>query len=116
ILSALGEEVQTVDGFVVEHGLEIRVMRDDASAFQGALAARGLRRMISVTIPHALAAPYIVSRSDIAALLPRRLAAAFAGPCRLKLFEPPYASPPFEMTALWQKGHGDQSAVAWFRT
>ncbi|MBX6322206.1 MAG: LysR family transcriptional regulator [Rhodospirillaceae bacterium] len=115
ILSALGDEVPTVDGFVVEHGLEIRVMRDDASAFQSALAARGLPRMIALTIPHALAAPWIVGRSDVAALLPRRLATVFEGPCRLKLFDPPYPSPPFEWMALWHKGRGDQPAMAWFR-
>ncbi len=115
ILSALGQEVQTIDGYVVEHGLEIRVVRDDASAFQSALAARGLPRMIALTVPHALAAPWIVSRSDMAALLPRRLAVAFEGPCRLRLFEPPYPSPPFEWMALWHKGRGDQPELAWFR-
>jgi DNA-binding transcriptional LysR family regulator len=72
--------------------------------------------MIALTIPHALAAPSIVGASDMAALLPHRLAAAFAEMHRLKLFKPPYPSPAFEVTALWHQGHGSRPAVAWLRT
>jgi DNA-binding transcriptional LysR family regulator len=116
ILSSVGDDVAAIDGYVLDHGLELRVTRDDASAFQGALAARGLRRTIALTVPHALAAPAIVERSDLAALLPRRLAASFAPQHRLKLFKPPYPSPELEAQALWHRGHASQPAVAWFRT
>jgi len=50
-----------------------------------------------------------------AAPLPRRLAAAFADQYRLKLFEPPYASPPFDIMALWHRDHGTEPAIAWLR-
>ena len=43
----------------------------------------------------------------MAAPLPRRLAAAFANGYRLKLFEPPYTSPPFDIMALWHRDHGE---------
>jgi DNA-binding transcriptional LysR family regulator len=115
VIAATGEDERAIEGYVVEHGLERLVTRSDAGVLQGALAARGLRREIAVTTPHFLAALAAVSQSDIAALLPRRLATAFVGRYRLALFEPPYPSPPFDLMSLWHREHGDQPAIAWLR-
>ncbi len=116
VIAATGEDERAIEGYVVDHGLERLVTRSDAGSLQGALAARGLRRNVAVTTPHLLAALAAVSQSDIAALLPRRLAMALMGRYRLVLFEPPYPSPPFEMMSLWHREQGDQPAVAWLRT
>ena len=115
VVAATGEDENAIDGYVIDHGLERLVTRSDAGSLQGALAGRGLRRNVAVTTPHFLAALAAVSQSDIAALLPRRLATAFIGRYRLLLFEPPYPSPPFEIMSLWHREHGDQPAVAWLR-
>jgi DNA-binding transcriptional LysR family regulator len=115
IISATGEDEQAVAGYVVDHGLERLVMRSEVGLLQGALAARGLTRVVGLTTPHFLAALAVVSQSDMAAPLPRRLAAAFAGVYRLKLFEPPYTSPPFEIMALWHREHGSEPATLWLR-
>jgi DNA-binding transcriptional LysR family regulator len=115
VIAATGEDERAIEGYVVDHGLERLVTRSDAGVLQGALAARGLRREIAVMTPHFLAALAAVSRSDIAALLPRRLAAAFIGRYRLALFDPPYQSPPFEVMSLWHRENGDQPAIAWLR-
>jgi DNA-binding transcriptional LysR family regulator len=115
IISATGEDEHAVDGYVIDHGLERLVTRSELGLLQGALAARGLRRVIGLTTPHFLAALAVVSQSDMAAPLPRRLAAAFADRYRLKLFEPPYPSPPFDIMALWHRDHGEERAIAWLR-
>jgi DNA-binding transcriptional LysR family regulator len=115
IISATGEDEHAVDGFVSDHGLERLVTRSEVGLLQGALAARGLRRVVGLTTPHFPAALAVVSRSDMAAPLPRRLAQAFAGQYRLKLFEPPYPSPPFDIMGLWRRDHGDEPAIAWLR-
>jgi DNA-binding transcriptional LysR family regulator len=115
VIAATGEDERAIEGYVVDHGLERLVTRNDAGVLQGALAARGLRREIAVTTPHFLAALAAVSHSDIAALLPRRLANSFAGLYRLALFDPPYQSPPFEVMSLWHRENGDQPAIAWLR-
>ena len=116
IISATGEDEQAVDGYVVDHGLERLVTRSEVGLLQGALAAHGLRRVIRLTTPHFLAALAVVSQSDMAAPLPRRLAAAFADQYRLRLFDPPYPSPPFDIMALWHRDHGDEPAIAWLRS
>jgi DNA-binding transcriptional LysR family regulator len=115
VIAATGEDERAIEGYVVDHGLERLVTRSDAGVLQGALAARGLRRDIAVTTPHFLAALAAVNNSDIAALLPRRLATAFVGIYRLALFDPPYESPPFEVMSLWHRENGDQPAIAWLR-
>jgi DNA-binding transcriptional LysR family regulator len=115
IISATGEDEQAVAGYVVDHGLERLVMRSEVGLLQGALAARGLSRAVVLTTPHFFAALAVVSHSDMAAPLPRRLAVAFAGAYSLRLFEPPYASPPFEIMALSHREHGNEPAVRWLR-
>lgn len=115
IISATGEDERAVDGYVSDHGLERLVTRSEVGLLQGALAARGLHRVIRLMTPHFQAALAVVSRSDMAAPLPRRLAAAFADQYRLKLFEPPYPSPPFEIMALRHRDHGAEPAIAWLR-
>jgi DNA-binding transcriptional LysR family regulator len=116
VISATGEDEQAVDGYVVDHGLERLVARSEIGALRGALAAHGLRRIVSLATPHFLAALAVISHSDIAAPMPRRLATAFAGAYRLKLFEPPYPSPAFEVMALWHRAHGDDPAIVWLRS
>lgn len=116
VVTATGEDEHAIDGFVTDQGLERMVTRSDNGLLQGALAARGLNRTIAVTTPHFSAALAAVTRSDIAALLPRRLATAFMGLYRLALFEPPYPSPPFEVMALWHREAGDQPAIAWLHS
>jgi DNA-binding transcriptional LysR family regulator len=115
IISATGEDEQAVAGYVVDHGLERLVMRSEVGLLQGALAARGLSRAVGLTTPHFLPALAVLSRSDMAAPLPRRLAIAFAGAYRLRLFEPPYTSPPFEIMALSHREHGNEPAILWLR-
>ena len=115
IISATGEDEHAIAGYVVDHGLERMVMRSEVGLIQGALAARGLSRVVGLTTPHFFAALSVISHSDMAAPLPRRLATAFAGVYHLKLFEPPYASPPFEIMALWHREHGNEPAIVWLR-
>jgi DNA-binding transcriptional LysR family regulator len=115
IISATGEDEQAVAGYVVDHGLERLVMRSEVGLLQGALAARGLSRIVTLTTPHFFSALAVVSQSDMAAPLPRRLAVAFAGMYRLRLLEPPYVSPPFEIMALWHREHGSEPAIRWLR-
>src|SRR6185437_12691423 len=115
VISATGEDERAIDGYVVDHGLERLVTRSDAGILQGALAARGLRRAVAVTTPHFLAAAAMVRNTDLAALMPRRLAVSFANLYGLKLVDPPYPSPPFEIMSIWHREFGDQPAVAWVR-
>src|SRR5580704_14023423 len=70
IISATGEDEHAINGYVSDHGLERLVTRSEVGLLQGALAARGLRRVVGLTTPHIPAALAVVSQSDMAAPLP----------------------------------------------
>jgi len=115
LVIATGEEGRAVDGLVAEGGIERRVVLDDGGAFAEAMAARGWRRLTGMTMQDTLSALAIVARSDMTALVPRRLAVALAAQYGLKLFEPPYAAEPIEMEALWRRDLSDSPALDWLR-
>jgi DNA-binding transcriptional LysR family regulator len=112
---ATAEEAHAVDGRVLEGGLERRVILDDRGAFDEALAINGWRRATALTVQDTHSALAIVSQSDMAALVPRRMASVFAAQYGLKLFEPPYAAEPIAIEALWRRDLGDSPSLDWLR-
>jgi DNA-binding transcriptional LysR family regulator len=112
IIIAQVEQGEVVDGTVIDGGLERRAIWDDG-AVQRAFAAQGKRRPVALTAPDAHSALAIVSRTDMIAFVPRRLALAFQ-PMGLTLMEPPYPSPSNAMSLLWRRDH-DSAALAWLR-
>src|SRR5437870_2935231 len=67
IISASGEDEHALHGSVMDHGLERLVTRSEIGLLQGALAARGLRRVIGLPTPHFMAPLAVASQSDMAA-------------------------------------------------
>jgi DNA-binding transcriptional LysR family regulator len=109
------EDAQAIDGFVTENGLERRVQQDDGGALQNALAAIGRRRTVALTVPDTHAALAVVEGSDMAALVPRRVATPAINRYRLKLFDPPYPSPGMTITMIWHRQQESHPAIAWLR-
>jgi len=107
--SPVGEDAETRRAVVTQASWE------DAGAFEAALAGRGLRRRVGVTVPDTYSALAVASRSDMATLAPRRLALLSAQSGRLALIEPPYPSPPVEVTLLYLRERLNEPAVAWMR-
>jgi len=94
----------------------LRSSWEDRGAFESELAKRGLTRQVSITVPDTYAALAVVARSDMAALVPRRLALLSSQSGRLKLIEPPYESPAIDVTLLYRRDRTADPAVAWMRT
>ena len=112
IILAQVEDAQAVDGAVTDNGLERRAIWDDNSV-QQALAAQGRQRTVALTVPDSHSALSIVSRTDMVAFVPRRLALTFAK-FGLKLLDPPYPAPGASLSLLWRRDH-DSSALVWLR-
>lgn len=100
---------------VVDRGPTAPASWEDASAFAGALAARGLTRRIGVSVPDSYSALSIVARSDMVTLIPRRLALLSAQSGRLKLIEPPYPSPAVDISLVFLKERLVEPAITWMR-
>jgi DNA-binding transcriptional LysR family regulator len=114
VLTAVAED-QAVDGRISEGGLERWVIWDDRGALDEALTASGQVRQIGLIVPDATSALSVVSRTDMIALVPRRLGCALARPFGLKLFDPPYPSRTGAVEALWRRDLGDSPAIDWLR-
>jgi DNA-binding transcriptional LysR family regulator len=117
IVLAAGDPSQvTADGFVVEEGLELRAMRTDDEPLRSAFASLKKERIIRMSVPDSPTALAVAGSTDIAALVPLRLAQSLALSYRVRLFNPPYASAPSQMILVWHRSYGEQSAVAWLRS
>ena len=92
-----------------------RASWEDSGAFAAALAARGLTRRVGVSVPDTFTALAIASRTDMATLIPRRLALLSAQSGRVKLIEPPYESPSVEISLLYLKDRLAEPAIVWMR-
>jgi DNA-binding transcriptional LysR family regulator len=113
LVVAAADAADMIQGSVLEHGVERRVAMDD-NVLSDELAARGLDRVVALTLPDMHSALAIVARSDMATAAPRGLAQVFGEALGLKTMEPPYPSPPRDIVALWRKDH-DGPALQWLR-
>ena len=88
---------------------------EDAGALEAAMAAQGLRRRVGVTVSGTASAIAVVARSDMMALVPRRLALAAAESGRLQLIDPPYQSPVVEVHLVYRRDRLSDPSTAWMR-
>jgi DNA-binding transcriptional LysR family regulator len=100
-----------VDG----RGFALRASWEDAGAFETALSGQSLSRRVGVTVPDTYSALAVTTRSDMPALIPRRLAKLSAQSGRLALLAPPYQSPSINVTLLYLRDRLAEPAVTWMR-
>jgi DNA-binding transcriptional LysR family regulator len=92
-----------------------RASWEDAGAFEAALAGHGLTRRVGATVPDNYTALAMAARTDMATLVPRRLALLSAQGGRVKIVDPPYDSPPVDIGLLYLKDRLADPPIAWLR-
>jgi DNA-binding transcriptional LysR family regulator len=95
-------------------GLVMRASWEDAGALDLALASQGLTRQVGVSVPDTYAALAVAARTDMATLVPRRLARTWTAG-RLKLIEPPYPSPQVDIALILLRDRLEEPPIAWMR-
>jgi DNA-binding transcriptional LysR family regulator len=78
-----------------------------------ALAALGRTRHVRLAVPHFLLVPEILTRSDMIAVLPERLARGYGE--RFRVFDLPFELAPFTIMAVWHERTHRDPALAWLR-
>jgi DNA-binding transcriptional LysR family regulator len=78
-----------------------------------ALAAVGRRRTVRLSVPHFLLVPEIVTRSDLMAVIPERLARVHAE--RLRILELPFELAPLIIAEVWHERTHRDPAHVWLR-
>jgi DNA-binding transcriptional LysR family regulator len=81
--------------------------------YEAALAAKSLRQRIGVSVPDIYSAMAVAARSDMATLLPRRLAKMSENLGALALIEPPHPTPDLQMSILMLRERRNEPALAW---
>lgn len=85
------------------------------SIVDDALAELGKQRDIALVVPHFLMAPLIVAETDLALLLPARIARRYAELLPVVLLPPPLPLSAFTIAQVWhERSHGDP-AHGWLR-
>jgi DNA-binding transcriptional LysR family regulator len=73
------------------------------------------RPRVTLTIPHFMAAPVIVSQSDYVVTVPSRLARMFAGFPGIRVIEPPIRIASIEIKQHWHERYHHDPANKWIR-
>jgi DNA-binding transcriptional LysR family regulator len=94
--------------------LKRRSPLQDRGEFEHELSRRGLARRVAVVAPDSYTALAVVSRSHMAALVPRRLAERAALHRLLKILDPPYESPSNTVGVLSMRSRAGDPAQTWF--
>jgi DNA-binding transcriptional LysR family regulator len=75
----------------------------------------GVRRRVVMTIPHISAAPLIVARTDLVAVIAERIARFYAAEFDIMLFDPPIELPEFTISALTSTARAADPALQWLQ-
>jgi DNA-binding transcriptional LysR family regulator len=87
---------------------------EDADLVDAALAARGLRRRLGVTVSDTTTAMSVVARSDMIAIAPRRLAMLAAEGGRVQIIEPDNPGL-VQIQLVYRRDRVSEPAIAWMR-
>jgi DNA-binding transcriptional LysR family regulator len=85
------------------------------AAVERAFAAQKQHRRVALTIPHFMALPIIVARTNYIVTVPRRLALAFEGFPGIRIVEPPIRIEPFDIRQHWHERYHHDPANRWMR-
>jgi DNA-binding transcriptional LysR family regulator len=80
-----------------------------------ALAERGRKRRVVLTLPQFYSVGLAVAAGELIAAVPVQFARAYAKELGLALYEPPFSMPVPEISLYWHKRHDDDAAHRWLR-
>ena len=91
--------------------------RGDATGFIDEPLAQvtGRRRRVAMTIPHVLAVPSIIARTDLVTVIAERIARLYARELGLVVFEPPIKLPEFTINMLTSAARAGDPGLQWLQ-
>ncbi|MBR7801735.1 LysR family transcriptional regulator [Undibacterium sp. FT137W] len=80
-----------------------------------AMEKAGMIARASFTVPHFASVPYIVSTTDLIAIVPQKLASSAAAPFRLQYCKPPLKLPSLQTNIFWHRRFAQDEGNQWLR-
>lgn len=105
----------TIERFVRLSHLLVSPENDQFGHVDAALAKRGLRRRLGLTLPQMYAAPMLVARSNLIATVLAGVVAASGHAHALRVLEPPLALDPVPFVLAWHRRNDVHPAQRWLR-
>jgi len=105
----------TLEEFLTEGHVMISPSGRVPGVVDKALEQRKRKRRVAVTLPHFLAAPAIVARTDYVMTIARTVALQLAQIYKLRIFAPPMRLDGFEVVMAWHPRSEADAAVRWLR-
>jgi DNA-binding transcriptional LysR family regulator len=89
---------------------------DEHGFVDEALAKRGLRRRVAVTVPNVYLSPRLVAETGMISHLPRRIAAEMVLGYDLVMLPPPVALPEWHIDMYWGAASASEPTTSWIRS
>jgi DNA-binding transcriptional LysR family regulator len=109
---------QTVDleTYVATPHILATLAGDDRGVVDEALAKRGLRRRVAVTVPNIYLIPRLVADTGMISHLPRRIAAEMVLGHDLVMSPPPVPLPEWHIDMYWGAASASEPTTSWIRS
>lgn len=79
------------------------------------LRNQGVSRNFSIELDNVWSVPFVVSRSNLLATIPERIAFVFKEFCQLNVFTMPFDMPNYQVNIVWHRRAQSDPAHAWLR-
>lgn len=103
----------TIEAFAALSHLLVSQRGEPFGSVDGALREMGLSRRIAITVPHFMAAPFIVAGTDLVAVMAERVARRLADAAGVAVYDEPLAMPPWTVGLVRLKEAPDDPAIDW---
>jgi DNA-binding transcriptional LysR family regulator len=110
---AVGERL-SLDTYLALNHLLVSSKGDPEGKVDGLLVRRGLRRRVSITVPHFLLVPRILPGTRLIATIAERVVTRWKGP-GLRYLEPPIEIDGFDVHMAWDRRRDNDPALVWLR-
>jgi DNA-binding transcriptional LysR family regulator len=105
----------TLDQFLAEGHILISPPGRPPGVVDSALARLKRTRRVMVTLPHFLAAPAIIAKTDYVMTIAHRIALQLCRAYELRMFPPPVRMNGFDVVMAWHPRAEAEAGVAWLR-
>lgn len=112
----LANKEMTIEEYCQYQHILITLGGNHLGAVDVALAKKGYQRDVALRLPHFIAAPHIVSKTDLLLTLPASIAQHLAKDLGLVLKAPPVELEGFEFYMVWHARQHNNQAHRWLRS
>jgi DNA-binding transcriptional LysR family regulator len=106
----------TLEQFLKLGHAVIRAESRSQELFEQILKKQKIQRRIVLTTPHFMTIPFTIASTDLIVTVPRAVGEAFAQFANIKLIEPPFEIPNFDLKQHWHRKYHKDGASMWLRS